>query len=395
MTFSLSNPSNITITVGDINFDVIMNEFSAVVGKVYVKDAIIPPGAKTFTAQMHLGEAATNDKAIGQLFSDYLTSASIPLTISGSKTSTTIPPLAPALAAVKLASTMTGIDGKLISGIAVEAGLIGILQKKADSKITLRNPLQTPFSINSVEASVTFKPSSGAAPFTVGTINYKLPTPVTVPAGGTTQTDAWTVSVDANLLQLLGMIVDPQKYFDVTQNVTVTVGGSGGYNTQMYYYQDHVPFTISVAGLPPIGISPQSLSKMSLPSNITSITDVAELEKLLSQLLSGQTPTSALPSSSIAVSGSSIPSGSVSATSTTGPSATTTADVSTATTTKAAETSAQPTKTETTTEKETVKVTAASATPTEEKATTSNEKSNSDEEKATTTTAGLKFDLPF
>lgn len=386
MTFSLTNPSNISITVGDINFDVIMNEFNSVVGRVYVKDTVIPPGAKTFTAQMHLGEGSTNDKAIGQLFSDYLTSAAIPLTIVGTKQSTKIPPLVPALSSVKLASTMTGIAGNLISGIAVSSSLTDLITKKASSEITLKNPLKTDFAITSVKASVTFKPSSGAKPFIVGTIDYNLPSPATVPAGGSMKTDPWPVSVQADIFELLGMLLDPAKYFDVQQNVTVTVGGSGGYKTSMYYYQDHVPFTISVLGLPPIGISPQSLSSMSLPSNLTSITDPAELEKAIIDFLSGKKPSSssALPSSTV------LPSGSGSVTESTA-----TPDSTKPTTTEAGNTPTTTSSTTTTTttekpvekptEKETDKVTAASATSEEKPEPTENPEP----------TEIPKFSLPF
>ena len=326
-----------------------MNEFSSVVGHVYVQNAVIPPGAKTFTAQMRLGEGATNPKAIGQLFSDYLTKATIPLTIAGSAKSTPIAPLNPALAAVKLASTMTGIQANLISGIAVQGSLIGLaILHKAESAITLANPLKTAYAIKSVKATVTFKPSSGAAPFQVGHIDYNLPSAAVVPAGGSFKTDPWPVSIDANLIQLLGMLFDGNKYFDVQQNVTVSVGGADGYNTEMYYYQDHVPFTVSIDGLPPIGISPNALSTMSLPSNLTSITDPAQLQSILADLLSGKTQTSAIPSiTSASVSATA----SSSVTTTAAPSATeTTTNASTPTTTAEATTTTNEAKPTTTSE---------------------------------------------
>ncbi|KAG1068155.1 hypothetical protein G6F42_026412 [Rhizopus arrhizus] len=223
----MTNPSNITITVGDINFDVVMNEFSAVVGRVYVKDAVIPPGGKIYSAEMHLGEKSTNAKAVSQMLGNYLTSAKIPLTIQGSSESTKIAPLGPALNSVKLATEMTGIAGNLISQIAVKGSIIGLLIKNEGSaKITLKNPLNSPFSIKTVDASVVFTPSTGAAPFTVGTIDYDLPSPATVPAKGQTTTDEWPVKIVGSGLehlgQMLGLLLDPAKYFDVQQNVTVS-----------------------------------------------------------------------------------------------------------------------------------------------------------------------------
>lgn len=378
----MNNPSNITITVGDINFDVVMNEFDAVVGRVYVKDAVIPPGGKTYNAEMRLGEKSTNSKAVSQMLGDYLTSAKIPLTIKGSSDSTKIAPLGPALSSVKLATEMTGIAGNLISQIAVKGSIIGLLiQKKGSASITLKNPLHAPFAIKTVKAAVVFKPSSGAAPFTVGTIDYNLPSPATVPAQGQMTTDEWPVSIEGSgiehLGQMLGLLLDPEKYFDVQQNVTVSVGD--GYNSEMFYYQDKVPFTIQIDSLPPIGITASSLSKMTLPSNITSTTDPNLLEQMIKDILSGKTPASSSAISSTADATSTVTSSSsIKATetttkvsATTEASATTTKDSEEKTTT----TEAKPTAT-TTTEKDS-----------ETKSTTT--------EAAETTTKKPFFSLPF
>ncbi|KAI9478611.1 MAG: hypothetical protein EXX96DRAFT_637857 [Benjaminiella poitrasii] len=302
LSFSLNNPSNITIVVGDINFDVIMSEFNTVVGRVYIKDTIIPPGSKTFSGQMHLGEKSTNTKAIGQLFSNFLTSAKTPLSIVGTSDSTKIVPLQSALSSIKLSTEMNGFAANLISQIAVKGSIIGLLIKnEATSAITLQNPLNTPFSIKSVQASVVFHPSSGSSSFTVGTIDYDLSSPATVPSKGSLTTDEWPVKIVGSglehLLQLLGMLLDPNKYFDVQQNVTVVVGNDG-YETKMFYYQNKVPFSIQIDNLPPIGITASSLSKMSIPSNITSITDASTLESMIKNILSGKSLESNLASSS-------------------------------------------------------------------------------------------------
>ncbi|KAI7900771.1 uncharacterized protein BX663DRAFT_438815 [Cokeromyces recurvatus] len=295
--FSLYNPSNITITLGDINFDVIMNECNAVVGQVYVKDTVIPPGSKIFNAQMHLGENSTNDKTIGQLFSNFLTSAITPLTIAGSSDSTAIVPLQSALSSVKLSTELDGIAANLISHVAVKGSIIGlIIKKEAESVITLQNPLNVPFSIKSIQASVVFHPSSGASSFTVGTIDYNLTSLSTVPAKDSATTNEWPVAIIGSgvehFMQLIELLLDPNKYFDVEQNITVIVGNNG-YETQMYYYQNKVPFSIQIDNLPPIVITTNSLSNLSLPSNITSITDQNVLEQMVKNILAGNVNESA------------------------------------------------------------------------------------------------------
>lgn len=269
-----------------------MNEFNSVIGSVYLKDVVIPPGSKVFSAQMHLGERVTNSKGVSQVLSDYLTAATVPVTIIGSDRSTKIAPLSPALSSVKLTSSMSGIHANLISGIAVKGSIIGLIfQKKATSQITLQNPMDTSYAIKSIKASVVFRPTSGAEPFTVGTIDYNLPNSAVVPAGGSMKTDDWPVTIEGSgpehLIQLLGMLFDKEKYFDVEQNVTVIVGGA--YESEMFYYQDRVPFTLSIDNLPPIGIEPSTISAQSLPKNLTSISDPDEFQNMLSKFLSGKT----------------------------------------------------------------------------------------------------------
>lgn len=339
----MTNPSNITITVGDINFDVVMNEFSAVVGKVYVKDTVIPPGAKTYSGEMHLGEAATNTQAIGQLFSDYLTAATIPLTIQGSSTSTTIAPLVGALSSVALGASMTGIQGNLVEQIQVKGSIIGlIIENKADAVITLQNPLDTSFAITKVQAAVTFTPTLtifGSAPYTVGTIDYTLPTAQSVPAKGTATTSEWPVAIDhsssTHILQLLELLLDPEKYFFVEQNVTVTVGTEGGgYETSMYYYQAKVPFSITIDNLITIGITVDDLNKMSAMdlSSLGSM-DSSTLEATIASILSGSFFTAQSANTTNATTTASTNSSSTASTSTTLTSISTTASTTDSTTT--------------------------------------------------------------
>ncbi|KAI8890227.1 hypothetical protein K501DRAFT_169158 [Backusella circina FSU 941] len=331
LVYQITNPSNLTITVGDINFDVMCTELNTVAGRVYSTDVVIPPGPKSFAGKIHLGEGVTDSKVIPLMLSDYLTAAQVPLVIAGTQQSTEIVPLQGGLSGVRLNTVMSGIQANLIESIGVQGTLIGLMfENKAKSVITLRNPLQADYAIKKVEASVTFRPSSGASPFIVGTINYDLPTPISVPAGGTAKTEPWPVDLTkGQLLQLIGMLVDGNKVLDVTQNVTVTVGD--GYESQMYYYQDKAPFTIAIDGLDLTGLGqlPPALKSLTLPSNITADTPASDINNVLRSVLSGGSSSSDSAASS---SSASALSGDASAQST----ATTTTDNSEATTTTAA-----------------------------------------------------------
>jgi hypothetical protein len=108
---AFNNPSQITITVGDISFAA--SSTQGPIGEVFIKQTVIKPGRNQYDAEFHLaGETAV----IGQLFTNYLTNVKVPLVISGTQKSTAIVPLQNAFSTVKLDTTMQGIEANLIAG---------------------------------------------------------------------------------------------------------------------------------------------------------------------------------------------------------------------------------------------------------------------------------------
>lgn len=249
LTIGLNNPSKITAVLGDLMLSVQMNEFNAAVGNVYLKSVTMQPGNNTMEAEMHMGEDSSNEQALKQLLSDYMTHATVPLTILGTEKSTSIEPLQQAMSTVKLATSMTGIPNTLVVDTTVYADLLTLLfTKKAEATVTLQNPLKTKFSIQKIQAEV--MATELGKTFKVGTIDYDLPSPFTVEAGGQGTSDKWPVSVNLGLDTigpLLAMILDPNAKVDLTQNATITVGD--GFNSVLYYYQTSVPCKIVTDGI--------------------------------------------------------------------------------------------------------------------------------------------------
>lgn len=235
---SLENPSQITINLGDITLNVNMNEFNAQVGQTILKDLTLKPGSNALSCEMHMG--GSNAQALLQLLSNYMTGAQVPLTVTGSDQATEIPSLKDALSTVKLDTTMTGQTEKLIQSVTVKAKALEALAKKAKTSIVLHNPLDTQFTLRKVEAAVfmTLKDKYQQ----IGHIDYSLPNPLTVPAGGQVTTDEWPVALDANPLDMLSLIGKDGLTIDLTQNATITVGD--GFNAVLYYYQNQVPMTL-------------------------------------------------------------------------------------------------------------------------------------------------------
>ncbi|KAI8332382.1 hypothetical protein BC941DRAFT_516864 [Chlamydoabsidia padenii] len=243
----LTNPSQITITIGDVNFSSKTSDGS-VIGQVFIKNTVIKPGVNQYDAEFHLAGDTT---AIGQLFSDYLTNVQVPLSIVGTSSSTTIEPLQNALESVHLDTTMKGIQANLVVGVKVIISIADLLAQKAKTVVTLRNPLDTSYALTDIKADVFFPDSSGT--FKVGHVT-SIPSACSVPAGGQTTCDEWSVDLDANLVQLLKVLLAKDKSLNLQQNITTTVGPSDGYEAKFYYYQDKVPteldFDLGILDLP-------------------------------------------------------------------------------------------------------------------------------------------------
>lgn len=239
------NPSNITIHVGNLNFESLWNEKNANIGAVFIDDMTIVPGNNTFTAIMHL-MTPQNKELANMMVSNYMTQAQVPLTILGTKNSTEIPSLQEGLETVKLASSITGINRTLVAKTEVQAKASVVLTKKAETWVTLYNPMKTSYTLRKIKTDITNR--NDGKPYKMGTIDYTLPSPITVKPGEQVRTDAWPVDVDANAIELLGLIGNGELSIDLQNNITTTVGDDpdNGYETYFYYYQDAVPCMLDI-----------------------------------------------------------------------------------------------------------------------------------------------------
>lgn len=248
LTISLNNPSQITITLGDMMLTTIMNEFSASVGSVYLKGVTIKPGSNILDAEMHL--QSSNDQAIRQMLSNFMTNAVVPLTVLGSEQSSSIEPLKQGLSTVKLATSMHGIPNILVTGTVVYGELVSdFLAGKAQTKVTLQNVLNTPFTIKEIHVSIVGHTQIGLYP--LGTIDYTLPSSFTVPARGQATSDWWPVALTPlngeNIGALVNFLLSADPRIDLTQNATIVVGD--GFESVLYYYQNNVSATIQIPGV--------------------------------------------------------------------------------------------------------------------------------------------------
>ncbi|CAO3610280.1 unnamed protein product [Cunninghamella blakesleeana] len=275
-TVAFTNPSQISITIGDVNFSAKTSD-GATIGQVFIKNTIIKPGVNQYNAEFRL---AGDKVAIGKVFTAYLTNAQVPLTIVGTQQSTTIEPLIPALETVKLATTMKGIPANLVDSVKVKVTIGDLFKHRATSIVTLRNPLKTAYTLTGLKAKVFFPNGDGGDDFQVGHID-SIPEPCTVPAGGSTTCSPWEVAMDANTGQLLKLVGASDKSLNLKQDITSLVGGPNGYESSFYYFQNRVSTSLDIdLGLFDIPLG-GSKTKLALPNN-------SPLSSLADQMSKGQ-----------------------------------------------------------------------------------------------------------
>ncbi|KAI8987184.1 hypothetical protein BDB01DRAFT_784928 [Pilobolus umbonatus] len=300
LTVELNNPSAITIIVGDINFDVLMPDHSnAFVGRVHMANTIITPGAQVYVGVMHLGGEGTDVAAVGAMLTGYLTKQTVNLVISGSDQSTPIPSLNPALKAIKLGSSITGIEPQLIKLISINATTVELSDLLIYTQITLHNPLDTPFTIKKLYAKVEKMCTCFLCPgiyVELGHVDYELPTPLTIGPKETVITEKWPVQLTASLEDMLGLLADGVNFYDVTQVATAVVGD--GFLTEMNYNQPAVPYNVFIEGI--TDTIPPDFCDMWTTSTFSRASTGYTLESLLELLKGGQT-NSTLPTTTVPV----------------------------------------------------------------------------------------------
>ncbi|KAI8974103.1 hypothetical protein BDB01DRAFT_807607 [Pilobolus umbonatus] len=250
LSVELTNPSNITIHVGDINFNVLMpTRNNALVGRVFMTNTIITPGAQAYAGIMHLGGSGTDTEAVGAMLTAYLTQQTVPLVISGSSQSTPIPSLNPALSALKLSSSIDGIPAQLIKNIDIRIDdLLDVLPGgSVFTTISINNPLDTPFQIEKIYATVEKECRCGGCKGQVvqmGYVDYDLPSPLTIPPKTTVDSGLWPVTLTASLDDMVALVVDYNYFYDVNQTASAVVGE--GFKTELVYSQKQVPYTLYI-----------------------------------------------------------------------------------------------------------------------------------------------------
>ncbi|CAM0140812.1 hypothetical protein VKS41_008089 [Umbelopsis sp. WA50703] len=235
LSISFNNPSFITISIGDISFDTFYSGTN--IGPTLLNNLTIAPGTQQYKAEFHLTPTAATASVVGQVLSGYLQAQTFALTVKGSDNSTTIDSLKEGLSGVSLDGTLAGINANLITGGVVKN--LDLLEFKADTYITIQNPLDVAFSIDSIKATIMYQGISSY--FQLASIDATLSPAFSIPAKGTATSGAIPLDFTDPLLHLVDLLAILGKSsitVDISQNATVTVGD--GFQGVLQYSQKGV-----------------------------------------------------------------------------------------------------------------------------------------------------------
>lgn len=269
LVIALNNPSNITITAGNLDFNVVMDASGSVVGYVQLPQAVIKPGRNEMKANMKM--TSTDLVSLATLLSNYLTGKNTPLTVQGTPTSTSIVPLQYGLSQLKLKTNLQGIPPTLV----VETQLDLVLGIIPYIYVKFSNPLDTPYTVRAVDSTVMFTSLDGKY-LKLGTLKGSFSPAVTVPAKGTAVNEKpLTLTPDVFNLAAFFAIPDGKRIVDLTQTVTVTVGS--GFNGAFMYEQKGVPVVNYGGKAQVLNLNSTSLVSSAIPATSSIISSTTLL----------------------------------------------------------------------------------------------------------------------
>ncbi|KAJ9479823.1 hypothetical protein PHBOTO_003303 [Pseudozyma hubeiensis] len=247
---TLENPSNLTVFTNEVFLPVLFS--GTVVGRAEIPTLGLIPGSNLVQSYFYYAPANANDTTAQLLLNRYVqpslsdgTSAqSAPLVIDGSQgPQTNLTPydsLRPALAGIRLTTTLDGIASRIVThinvyltaqtvatGLGSLLGLPGTGPPLVEIDLTAQNQLQTNLYIVALQTSAK---RAGSTPKDASnpdaTVSYTFPQPFGVNAGGqATSPRVPNVALPKGLIASLPVI---GSNLDIYNNIPVRLGPSAG-----------------------------------------------------------------------------------------------------------------------------------------------------------------------
>ncbi|KAF9581671.1 hypothetical protein BGW38_001225 [Lunasporangiospora selenospora] len=241
-TVNLPNPSSLSVSGGSVTLTVFDKETDQFLGELVIPELKIVPGDNPTATQFLFHP--TNETLRDQFLSEYLTGASFPLKVVGSKESTPLVELQTAMSRVTLASTAPGLTPVqlLVTSGTAESNVNTLLgSRQTTTVVNMINPLATDLFIGGQDTEVWWKSNF------FGMINAEYSQ--IVPAKSSAMTPTLVLQHPSGFefgmflmsqfiptypLSALGGAMVP---FDLVALMKVRVGGVNGYPATINYKQ--------------------------------------------------------------------------------------------------------------------------------------------------------------
>lgn len=253
LSVTLTSPSPITISVGDVILRVVYNGYD--IGPAIIKNLVVKNGANTYDADFQLTPTADPQQQVvlASVLSGYLMHQTFQMQVKGTSDSTSIDSLKEGFAGISLATSLTGIEPTLISYCAIN-DIVECPEYSSACmivQITIQNNIDTTFSLDSIDANVLYMPSNDplvTSPQLLGSTKWKFDSPLDIPARAQVMSPNVTIVVnnDEGVSQAVGEVIQGLifppfgVYMNIQQTAVITVGNDRSFHGVLQYSQNNV-----------------------------------------------------------------------------------------------------------------------------------------------------------
>ncbi|CAG8458295.1 13175_t:CDS:2 [Acaulospora colombiana] len=199
MKVSLTNPSDVQVSAGDLTFDVLFG--SQKVGTTTIPNIVLARGKNDYPATFifsPIGDPAV--KAGADLIGNLMTNKPSPLVIQGNAQTTNISSLTPIFSLLSLETTLNGLPAQVIESITVTVDPSVLKTKQGLASFVVVNPLNVPYSITGIVATASFEGQK------IGEVNVPKVPPTEIPALSNKNVSGIPFTFTMNMGSLPGLI---------------------------------------------------------------------------------------------------------------------------------------------------------------------------------------------
>jgi hypothetical protein len=251
----IDNPSNIEISMGQVEFELIFcdddktapsdsaqGRLGTIVGTAHIYDMKLEGGSNEIVALVRVQpdpEDQRSVRAAQRMLSNYVSGLPSKLLLCGTQQTTPLQFISDAMSSISIPMTLDGLSRPLLVSTSLLLFQVNPVTMIAPAQMLIQNPFD--------EYIMIYRVTDGQVGFggrIIGTIDYRLDRPMVIPPKQTKVSEPWPLSVMINLASLNAIlqVAANQLTVDVDCWLEVKVGQ---FETRLQYKQQLIPVRIS------------------------------------------------------------------------------------------------------------------------------------------------------